>query len=117
MDETGERQSYDFTKMPLIWPLLICAVMFAGAVWGGGEIARGEIAQQDLDSITAKGHLVKAKRFVPPGVVVTAEMVQEVEAYANRVEPYCLNRAAAAIGKKTKFGLEAGQVLVVKDLE
>jgi hypothetical protein len=113
----GTNASSTFVKVPLLWTVIVAICMFGAALWGGGEIARGEIAQQQLDLITAKGRVVKAKITVPPGAVVTAEMVEEVDAYANRVEPYCLNRAALVIGKKTRYGLESGQVVIVKDLQ
>jgi hypothetical protein len=118
MAETTEvKPATDFAKIPRKWPIVMAVAMFGAAIWGGGEVARGEIAQQELDSITAKGRLVKVKVALPPGVVVTNGMLEEIEVFANRVEPYCVNRAASAVGKKTKYGLEAGQVLTVKDLE
>jgi flagella basal body P-ring formation protein FlgA len=112
-----DKTESDFSKVPKSWPIVVAVAMFGAAVWGGGEIARGEIAQRQLDSITAKGRLVKAKVSLPSGAVVTAKVVEEVPTYANRVEPYCFNKSASVIGKKTKFGFEAGQVLTVKDLE
>ena len=118
MVETAEEKTAnDFAKVPIMWPIVAAVAMFAAAIWGGGEIARGEIAQRQLDSITAKGYLVRAKKSVPPGVVVTADMIEEIGTYANRVEPYCVNKGASVIGKKTKFGLEGGQVLTVRDVE
>jgi hypothetical protein len=106
-----------YLKVPILWIVIVAVAMFGAAVWGGGEIARGEIAQQQLDSITAKGRLVKAKISVPPGTVLGPEMIEEVDVYANRVEPYCLNRASSVIGKTVKYGLEKSQVMIVKDLQ
>jgi len=107
----------DEKKVAPFWIGVIIASMFCAAVWAGGEIAKGEIAQQQLDTITAKGKVVKARMVVPPDVVLAPEMIEEVDAFANRIEPYCINSATSAMGKKTRYGLEPGQVLTIRDLK
>jgi len=109
--------SPDLTKIAPIWPLIIALAMFAAAVWAGGEIAKGEIAQQQLDSITAKGNLVRAKTKLAPGAVIGENAVEAVDTFANRVEPYCINAVTSVRGKKCKYGLEPGQILTARDLE
>jgi|GEM_PF-1520368 len=116
-EQKGGAAESNLSKISLLWPALIALAMFCAALWAGGEIAKGEIAQQQLDSITAKGNLVRVRVKLPAGAVIDEGSLEAVETFANRVEPYCITGLAVTRGKKTKYGLEPGQILTVRDLE
>ncbi|MBS2010648.1 MAG: hypothetical protein JST01_26600 [Cyanobacteria bacterium SZAS TMP-1] len=115
--ETQPETGFQLKKVPPFWLAVIVLAMFGAAVWAGGEIAKGEIAQQQLDSITAQGKVLRVKVDIAPGAEITPEAVEVVDTFANRVEPYCLTSPSSALGKKTRYGLERGQVITVRDLE
>ncbi|MBU6450476.1 MAG: hypothetical protein KGS72_01765 [Cyanobacteria bacterium REEB67] len=118
-DRTSEPliQGSSSLKIPPAAPFIIAVIMFGASFWAGGRIAESEVAMIKLDDRTAQGHIVKVKADVAPGAVIAPEAIEELPAYANRIEPYFINSAAATQGKKAKFGLEVGQVITVKDLD
>jgi hypothetical protein len=103
-------------KLPPVVPFVIGAVMFGAAFWAGGTIATGEIAGLELDSQTAQGHVMRVKVNVPAGELIPDGAVVREHAYANRIEPYCITSQAAVAGKKTRYGLEVGQIVTARDL-
>jgi hypothetical protein len=118
-DGTSEQliQGSSSMKVPPAAPFIIAVVMFGASFWAGGRIAESEVAMIKLDDRTAQSHIVKVKANIAPGAEITPESVEELPAYANRIEPYFINSASTTRGKKAKFGLEVGQVITVKDLE
>lgn len=92
-----------------------------GAAWyAGGEIANGEVSQYraaNLEQNTAKATVLRVRQDVPPGAVVTADMLNVQDTFANRSESHMVSKLADAVGKKVKYGLSVGQVLVNEDLE
>jgi flagella basal body P-ring formation protein FlgA len=55
-------------------------------------------------------------RDVPPDVVVDSAMVNAQSTFHNRIEPDLVNSIDLVIGKKTKYGLNKGQLVVKDDL-
>lgn len=92
-----------------------------GAAWyAGGEIANGEVSQYraaNLEQNTAKATVLRVRQDVPPGAVVTASMLSVQDTFANRSESHMVSKLGDAVGKKVKYGLAVGQVLVNEDLE
>lgn len=101
--------------------LLFLLPLAMGAAWyAGGEIANGEVSQYraaNLEQNTAKATVLRVRQDVPPGAVVEADMLSVQDTFANRSEPHMVSKLGDAVGKKVKYGLSVGQVLVNEDLE
>ena len=100
--------------------LFLLPLAMGAAVYAGVEIGNGEVSQYraaTLEQNTAKARVLRVKQDVPPGAVVTADMFTVQDTFANRMEPHMISKPNAALGKKLKYGLSAGQVIVNEDLE
>lgn len=92
----------------------------AAGCYAGNEIATQEVAQyraETLDKNTAQDKLVMVKKDVPPDTVITAAMVEPCQAFSNRIEADLVTSLADVVGKKTKFGLNKGQMVSRADLK
>jgi flagella basal body P-ring formation protein FlgA len=101
---------------PLFKFLLLCPIGFGAAFWCGGEIAKGEISMGKLEEMTAKAQCLKVKQDVAPGVPLTADLFEVTSIFANRSIAEMESSPQAVAGKKARYGLVKGQVLVHADL-
>lgn len=100
--------------------LFLVPVAMGAAWYAGTEIGNGEVSQYraaTLEQNTAKFKVLRVKRDVPPGVVISGDLVDVQDAFANRVEADMVTKLEDVLNKKTKYGLCAGQVVVKNDVE
>ncbi|MBX9939210.1 MAG: SAF domain-containing protein [Candidatus Obscuribacterales bacterium] len=112
---------------PFALYMLLLPFMASSGFLAGKEIAQGEYNSQKMEKISKQVRVVKLKVAVPPGVVLTEAIVspaqkadvvfEEVDIFANRSIGDEVESLKSIIGKKTKYGLNKGQVLVQRDLE
>jgi len=121
MNETTQKNSKDITPLtPIKYLLFTIPVAIAAGLYAGNEIGIQEVAQHKQESLernTAQDFLVLVKEDVPPNVVIEPAMVEVSQTFANRIEPDLATSLKAVVGKKTKFGLNKGQVVAKADLE
>lgn len=119
-DAQTQPQTQSADLKPILSFLFLLPVAMAAAWWAGGEIANGEVSQyraSTLEQNTAKSKVLRVKLDVPPQSVITAEMLEVKETFQNRSEPDQVTDPAQAVGRKARYGLSLGQVLVENDLQ
>lgn len=105
---------------PIKYLLFTVPLAMAAGCYAGNEIATQEVAQhrtETLEKNTAQDKLVVVKKDVPPDTVISTDMLELHQAFANRIEPNLVRSFDLVVGKKTKFGLNKGQVVVTDDLK
>ncbi|MBN8660780.1 MAG: SAF domain-containing protein [Candidatus Obscuribacter phosphatis] len=115
------------TYKPFALYMLLLPFMASSGFLAGKEIAQGEYNSQKMEKISKQVRVVKLKVDVPPAVVLTEAVVmpaqkadvvfEEVDIFANRAIGDEVTSLKSIVGKKTKYGLNKGQVLVQRDLE
>lgn len=115
------------TYKPFALYMLLLPFMASSGFLAGKEIAQGEYNSQKMEKISKQVRVVKLKVDVPPAVVLTEAVVmpaqkadvvfEEVDMFANRAIGDEVTSLKSIVGKKTKYGLNKGQVLVQRDLE
>ena len=87
--------------------------------YAGHEIAVAEVAMNKAEKLeinTAQGTVIRVLRDVPPNTVIDSALLQEQKTFSNRIEPDLVNSIDLVVGKKTKYGLSKGQLVVSDDL-
>ena len=115
------------TYKPFALYMLLLPFMASSGFLAGKEIAQGEYNSQKMEKISKQVRVVKLKVDVPPAVVLTEAIVmpaqkadvvfEEVDMFANRAIGDEVTSLKSIVGRKTKYGLNKGQVLVQRDLE
>lgn len=115
------------TYKPFALYMLLLPFMASSGFLAGKEIAQGEYNSQKMEKISKQVRVVKLKVDVPPAVVLTEAVVmpaqkadvvfEEVDIFVNRAIGDEVTSLKSIVGKKTKYGLNKGQILVQRDLE
>ncbi|MCA0315524.1 MAG: SAF domain-containing protein [Candidatus Melainabacteria bacterium] len=115
------------TYKPFALYMLLLPFMASSGFLAGKEIAQGEYNSQKMEKISKQVRVVKLKVDVPPAVVLTEAIVmpaqkadvvfEEVDIFVNRAIGDEVTSLKSIVGRKTKYGLNKGQVLVQRDLE
>ncbi|TXI95478.1 MAG: hypothetical protein E6Q34_02990 [Burkholderiaceae bacterium] len=115
------------TYKPFALYMLLLPFMASSGFLAGKEIAQGEYNSQKMEKISKQVRVVKLKVDVPPAVVLTEAVVmpaqkadvvfEEVDIFVNRAIGDEVTSLKSIVGRKTKYGLNKGQVLVQRDLE
>jgi hypothetical protein len=126
-NEQGAASVKAKTYKPFALYMLLLPFMASSGFLAGKEIAQGEYNSQKMEKISKQVRVVKLKVDVPPAVVLTEAVVmpaqkadvvfEEVDIFANRAIGDEVTSLKSIVGKKTKYGLNKGQVLVQRDLE
>jgi hypothetical protein len=109
----------DTTLKPIKYFLFLVPIAMGAGYYAGSEIAVSEVAMhkaEKLEANTAQGTVIRVLQDVPPDVVVDGAMINAQSTFHNRIEPDLVNSIDLVIGKKTKFGLNKGQLVVKDDL-
>ncbi|MBP9089838.1 SAF domain-containing protein [bacterium] len=104
---------------PIKYFLFLIPIAMGAGYYAGNEIAVSEVAMHKAEKLevnTAQGTVVRVLQNVPPNTVIDSAMLQEQKAFSNRIEPDLVNSGDLVVGKRTKFGLNKGQLVVVDDL-
>lgn len=104
---------------PIKYFLFLLPIAMGAGYYAGNEIAVSEVAMhkaEKLEANTAQGTVIRVLRDMPPDTVIDATLVQEQKAFNNRIEPDLVNSIDLVVGKKTKYGLSRGQMVVRDDL-
>lgn len=120
MTESQQSQNKPGNKpsnKPFLYGLILVPIMGGVGYWAGSEIADGEFTSQKLDELSAQSKVVIAKHDVAPHTVLSAADLVEKDEFANRKVGGEVTSSAEVIGKKTQFGLNEGQVVVLRDIE
>ncbi len=104
---------------PIKYFLFLIPIAMGAGYYAGNEIAVSEVAMHKAEKLevnTAQGTVVRVLQNVPPNTVIHSAMLQEQKAFSNRIEPDLVNSGDLVVGKRTKSGLNKGQLVVVDDL-
>ena len=104
---------------PIKYFLFLLPIAMGAGYYAGNEIAVSEVAMhraEKLEANTAQGTIIRVLQDVPPNTVIESALVQEQKTFNNRIEPDLVNSINLVIGKKTKYGLSKGQLVVLDDL-
>ena len=104
---------------PIKYFLFLVPIAMGAGYYAGTEIATSEVAMhraEKLEANTAQGTVIRVLQDVPPDVVVDDSMVKAQSAFLNRIEPDLVNSIDLVIGKKSRYGLNKGQLVVNDDL-
>lgn len=104
---------------PIKYFLFLLPIAMGAGYYAGNEIAVSEVAMHKAEKLevnTAQGTVVRVLQDVPPNTVLNSAVLQEQKAFNNRIEPDLVNSSDLVVGKKTKFGLNKGQLVVLDDL-
>lgn len=120
MNDTNSNSLLKPATRPIKLFLFLVPIAMGAGYYAGNEIATGEVALHKAESLernTAQGKVVRVKKDVPPDVVIDAGLLEEQTVFANRIEPDLVRSLNEVVGKKSKFGLNKGQLVVNEDLK
>lgn len=101
--------------MILIFVCALAGVLFH--FWQSDQYSQAQKLEKELEKKSeAKGIVVFALRDIPEGETVSSDAVEAREISQSRIPQGALGETAVAVGKKSRYGISKGQIILPNDL-